>query len=223
MPTLNQIASGLAIQAGKPFDIPFQEYMKFIVKNWTLTLTKRSLEDKPLDRRFFQTSFVMQVATTSAINCPITYGCRIRTVAQVPTPLMVNNILFDFVGNADFTISYGQMQEWQLQYKKYNRYTKHDIDYIYKDGYIFLDGNKLDNDIKYIGIQGIFSDYSQVNSFKCLTTCPSDDDEFPIRPDLLENVLQSIYANELKAYFPSTDGTVQSDANTKEVQNNGNR
>lgn len=223
MPTLNQIVSGLAIEAGKPFDVPFKNYLKMIVRNWTVTLTKRTLERKPLDRRYLFSSIVMPISRVDAISCPISYGCRYRTVSQVPSLIRVNNIIFDFVGNPDFTQAYGQIQDWQRLYKKYNKYTSHEVDYIYKDGYIFLDGDKIEANQAYIGVQAVFSNYNDLKPFNCNTDCNYDDLPYPILSDLLEDVLQAIYTNELRAYIPSSSGEVHMDADNKESGNAGNK
>lgn len=216
MLSLNQIVEGLAIQAGKPFDIPFQDYMKMVVRNWTITLTKRTLENKPLDRRFLITSLVVPISRVSEIECPISYGCRYRSTLTVPTPIRTNGVLFDFVGTPDFVQAYGQIQDWQRQFVKYNRITSHEINYIYRDKYLFIDGDKIEANQAYIGVQMIPANYEELNPFQCTINCDSDNEEFPIAPDLLENVLQSIYANELKAYMPSSDAKVEVDSNNKE-------
>jgi hypothetical protein len=216
MPSLNQIVEGLAEQAGKPFDIPFQTYMKMVVRNWTVTLTKRTLENKPLDRRFFITSLVVPISRVSEIECPITYGCRFRSTLQVPSPIRTNGVLFDFVGTPDFIQAYGQVQDWQRQFIAFNRITSHEINYIYRDKYLFIDGDKIEANYSYIGVQMIPANFEDLTPFQCTIDCNADDEEFPIAPDLLENVLQSIYATELKAYMASSDAQVQLDSDNKE-------
>ena len=118
MATLNEIVSILSERVGRPFDIPFQEELKVLVKLKSIRYTKDLLAKKPLDRRYFLQSFVAELVQVAEIDCPITYGCILRTKLKIPKPIRANNTIFDFVGTPDFVDFYGIGGGWKENFFK---------------------------------------------------------------------------------------------------------
>lgn len=202
MATLNEIASLLAERAGKPFDTPFQEELKFIIKYWAVALTRNSLDKSPMDRRFFHSKLTVPLVKTSEVEC-LNYGCILRSEAKIPKPLRANNLLFDFVGSADFTsASFSYRLPYQLDImEKGSRFTGWLPTYTYVDNYIFIN-NPPSSSFKLLGILYIPEDLNQIKNFKqcsntTINSCNSDDDEFPLSSDLLQTLITSILKTEL--------------------------
>jgi len=193
--TLNEIIGILSERAGRQFDVPFQEQVKLWVSAVRLKFLKDSLEKRPGDRRLYLKSIVAAVEKMSKIDCPIDYGCALRTKLEIPQPIRANNTVFEFVGTPDFEIPFGEGGDWKEQYFQHNKYTANDIRYKYRDNYIFIvDKEYL---IEYIGIQGVFEDTSKLSAFKCADSnglCSFDDSEYPMPGDLQYPMLKEVLA-----------------------------
>ncbi len=207
--TPNEAVSFLAERSGRTFDIPFQQELKVLFRITAVRYVKNSLEKKPLDRRFFLQSFVAPLKKVSAIECPIEWGCALRTVDKIPRPVRSNNVLFDFVGSADFVVSYGHGGDWKENYFKTNRYTGTKTRYMFRDQYLYISSE--DNGVEYIGIQGVFEDPTLVNTFKCNEYgCVGDDEDYPIPADLFEPILRDIMQTKF-GNVPKNDGEIKVD------------
>jgi hypothetical protein len=197
MPSLNQSVSLLAERVGRPLDVPFQEELKVLIKSVGARFTKDALTKRPQDRKYFLQSFNAELIQVSLIDCPINYGCTLRTKLKVPKPLRSNAVLFDYVGSADFTSPFSPGGGWKETFFKHNKYTATKTRYLYKDQYIFI--HDEDNVIEYIGVEGIFEDFKALLPFKCNVKCDLDDDEeYPISADILDMVYISLLQNQLR-------------------------
>ncbi len=191
MPSLNEIVGILSERAGRTFDIPFQEELKSLVLITGTKFMKDSLTKRPQDRKYYLQSVVLPIIRLHKIECPIKYGCTLRTEDKVPAPLRVNGILFDFVGSADLTIPYAQGGDWKETYFESNRYTADNKRYTYRDNYIFI--SDKEQSLDYIGIIYIPSDLSSLKGLKCDgSNCIDDDTQSLIAGDLIEPIISSI-------------------------------
>ena len=208
--TIREVVSTLSERVGRPFDIPFQQELKGIVKATALRFIKNTIEKKPLDRRYFIQSFNASIIPVSITECPVKFGCAMRTELQVPKPLRVNNTLFDFVGSADFIDEFGMGGDWKEKYFQANQYTANRIRYLYKNNYIY--SYNTGSVIEVIGIQGLFEDYSKLAPFQCDNTiCDIDDVEYPVPGDLWQPIIISILQNELRNAVADPDKEITVD------------
>lgn len=215
MATLNEIVSILSERVSRTFDVPFQEELKVLVKLKAIRYTKDLLTKKPLDRRYFLQSFVAKIIQIPEIECPIKYGCTLRTELKIPRPIRANNTIFDFVGTPDFVEIYGIGGEWKENFFKHNKYTSKKVRYLYKNDFIYIKDN--DNTIEYIGIQGIFEDFEKLAQFKCneIDVCNTDNQEFPIDSSIVSIIITDLLANELRLMPINDNSEVQINGTTK--------
>lgn len=207
MASLNEIAEILAERVGRQRDIPFQELLKPIITAWASRLTKNSLEKHPHDRRHFIVPVLMELEESSDTKCEDRKCNILKTKKKVPTPLRANNILFDFVGNTDRSESYDYINEYELQWLDGNKYTKNRKKYFYKGGHIYVRASSI---LEKIAIDFIPADISEVTRL-CGESCYNDDMDFPIHPDLLQPLIQSILTTELRADITEEDTEVHAD------------
>ncbi len=197
----NQIISILAERQGRPYDIVLWNEISDMIDYWGATIVKQTLnKDIKLDRYFLQ-SFVMPLTKVSKIECPIQYGCTLRTTDKVPNPIHSTNTIFNYVGSADFEIAYSQTYQHQLKFYKHRPYTSHNPAYIYIDGYIYIINNDI---IRYIGVQEITTDFKALKNFKCneSSNCYSDDDILYYPDGIVQQIIELISAKEFNRLIP---------------------
>lgn len=211
MASLNQIVGILAERSGRTFDIPFQEELKVLVAITGAKFMKDSLTKKPLDRRYYLQSLVLPVERISKIQCPISYGCQLRTVDTIPTPLRTSGIIFDFVGSADMEIPFAHGGDWKETYFRHNKYTAKNSRYVYRDNHLFIKDDE--QAIEYIGIQYIPEDPLALRGLRCdnSSTCIDDDYTLLIPGDLLEPIVTSILTTKLGVMPPKDKTDVKVD------------
>lgn len=184
--TLNQIVDIIAQEAGRPFDVPFKEECKQIVSAIRQKFMKDSLEKRPQDRQLYTKGIVAELVSVHKIQCPIEYGCTLRTKLEIPQPIRSNNIIFEFVGSADFEVPFSLGGDWRETYFKHNRYTAKKTRYVFRNNYIYVSDNEGAIDL--IGIIGVFEDTSKLSAFQCSSStgnCGFDDSEYPMPGDLI--------------------------------------
>lgn len=194
-----EIISILSERVGRQFDIPFQEELIVIVDYWAGTILKQSLEKRPQDRRRFIQSFVLPLEVVPEIECPIEYGCVLRTTQKVPKPIRGNNTLFDYIGSADFKDAWNTPSSSALlMYLESEKYVGSRPKPDYRDDYIYVYGRES-KEIEYIGIQGVFSDFKELRSLKCgEDSCFDIDSSYPLTSDMIQQVVQAILRTELR-------------------------
>jgi hypothetical protein len=213
--SLNKVVSILSERAGRTFDIPFQEELKDIYVYWISTIRKQSLERNPRDRRFMLQSFTMELEQVPQVECPVQYGCAVRTKEEVPNPLRANGILFDYVGNALFTDPFASTQEEFEQYLSHSPYTGKKIRYSYRDNKLYIYN---DRKIKYIGVKGVFEDPRDLDGFKCNNDiCFSDDTPFPATNDMVQQAISAILKTELRIVSPEDKTEVPTNDNETNI------
>lgn len=202
--TLNEITQIITERAGRPFDQPFRLQVKDLVKLWRMRLMKESMERHPNDKKFFLQKFVAPLTEVDIVECPFSIDCNILRTGKLPKPIRTNS-LFDFVGTVDFSKTFTYSQPEVATYHNHAKWTGHLTRYSYVDNYIYIH-NPPTNELEYIGIRGIFEDPAELQSFYCDSnadkTCYTDDVEFPIPGDLIQPLIQSILATELKIVQP---------------------
>jgi hypothetical protein len=122
MASLNEIVSILSERAGKPFDVPFQEELKAMVTYWRARVIKNSLKNNPNNRKFMQQTIVAELEVVPLVECPVEFGCVLRTKCKIPMPIRTTGILFDYVGDATLDVAYTYTSEEFETYFSHNKY-----------------------------------------------------------------------------------------------------
>jgi hypothetical protein len=210
MATLNEIATLLAERAGRQFNQGFKEEMKFRINQARTRLIKNSLEKHPEDRKYFYQTIIIKLESTKGKNCEIKDDCLMRTIDLVPKTIRVNSILFDYVGTSDMITPFGYALPEQVKFFKFSKYTGKNKKYslLNERIYIFNDQN-----IREIGIRGIFADPNEVNKYRCSpdVPCIPDDEEYPMPPDLVDTLI--IYIMDTFFKMPGTPNTEEVNIN----------
>jgi hypothetical protein len=215
--SLNKVASILSERAGRTFDIPFQEEMKDIFIYWIATIRKQSLERNAKDRRHFQQSFVAELEQVPLVECPVEYGCVLRTKEVLPSPLRSSNVLFDYVGSALFSEPYGYTDEAYEMYMSTSEYTGSKKRYAYRDNKLYIYNDKK---LKYIGVRGVFEDPRELDKFRCNKEgdpCYSDDLPFPATDDMIQQAISAILKTELRLQIPEDRTEVPTNDNETNI------
>ena len=199
--SLNEIVSMLSERVGQPFNKSLQEELKVVINYKTSSFFKRLLEQNPGQRRFFLKDFSAQLTKVDKADCPVNIGCDVlRTVYEVPTPLRNNLNIFDFVGTVNKMTGFTYSSPDQLPFLKHSKYTADLPKYFYIDKYIYIYNNL---DLEWINIRGIFPDQRQLTNFLCNgAACYTDDDQFDMPEDMLNDVIRDILSIELRNMFP---------------------
>jgi len=199
--TVNQVISILSERAGKPFDIPFQEELKVIADYWISSILKQVLEKRPQDRYRFQVSFVLELERVPEIECPIEYGCVLRTKQQLPKPSRGGgDTLFDYIGSADFRDPWNRaiptaFMDIMASEPIVGKRPKPS----YRNDYIYVYGHDA-KEVKYIGVKGVFTDFSKLRELQCKEggSCFEEDIPYPVTEDIIQQAIQAILSTELR-------------------------
>jgi hypothetical protein len=207
MASLNQIVGVLSERANRTFDVPFQEELKTIIGYWRARIVTNSLKNNPHKRKRMQQSFVAELELVPKVECPVEYGCVLRTICDIPDTIVAGNTLFDYVGLATWDKAFSYTKGEFETFLSASPYTGGNLRYEYKDNKIYIYTSKK---LKYIGVRSIFTDPRKVNDCHCgEDTCYDDDEQYPLSEELVQEVVKSILATELRAYMPQEDVDVQ--------------
>lgn len=213
--SLNKVASILSERAGRSFDVPFQEEMKDIFIYWIGTIRKQTLDRKPRDRKFMLQSLTLELEQVPLVECPVEYGCVLRTKKSIPSPARANGILFDYIGSALFNEPYSYTDEGSEIYLAASEYTGHKKRYAYRDDKLYIYNDKK---IKYIGVKAIFEDPRQLDECKCNgEVCYSDDLPFPATADMIQAAISAILKTELRLQIPEDRTEVTTNDNETNI------
>jgi hypothetical protein len=194
--TAHKIVSILAERSGRTFDIPFQEQLIDMVSYWRSTILKRSLEKGQLRRKHFLQDFVVELEKVPEISCPISYGCVLRSKVRIPKPIYTTNMLFDFVGSADFYMPFKSVEKQDIPILANSEFKTRGLYYTYVDGYLEIYG---DSEIKYIGIKSVFENPEDVAEVQCDgDACYDWDKPYPLSEDLIQQIIENILKLELR-------------------------
>ncbi len=216
--TYNEISELLAERAGRQLDTPFNEEMKVLVDVWYSRLRRDTLEQNKRDRKFFKQYTEVGVEPINISTWPGFPDIRVvRTKCVIPTPLRANGILFDYVGSVDKLTSFGKIYSelHELRAALDGKYTGSQPKALWLNEYLWI-FNALD--LPAIGIDGIYDDIREANSFRCgcgCAECADDDVEYPGPRDLQQKIIQAILGTELKERGIPDTKTIEVDANSQ--------
>ncbi len=209
MATLNQIAERIAYALNDSFNVELLENIKFSVLSWRAMLIRQDIERNGLSDEFLQKAYIDLVKVDAADSCDFTIdNCIIlKSVNKIPKLVrMKSDVLFKFVGIFDENSNLKPttyVEQEELRYRKFNRYTSKTIAYNYTNDYLYFFNNTK---LKKATIQAIFADPRQVNLL-CSENCFDSDSELPIGMDMLNTIVAGIISKEFPLQNP-TDAEV---------------
>jgi hypothetical protein len=202
-PSLNQLISTLSDRVGQPFNVPLQEELKVILNYKRENYLQQFLERHPEQRAFFQQKVEVPLIPVPQPECDTPKHCvALRSKCEVPPPVRVSQITFDFVGTADFRDGYGQLAPEFLQFHLNARFTYSRPKWFYQDDHIWIYNNRV---LDRIGLRGVFRNPEDVNQCLCdaaLETCYDDDQPWPVAGDLINAIMRDVLNVELRNMFP---------------------
>lgn len=126
-----------------------------------------------------------------------------RTVNKVPQPIELDEKdLFTYIGGLDTHSSFPYKSKAEVQFNCYNKYASKEPLAYYSDGYIFIT-NCANPLLKYINIEGVFSDPRAVHKFKYPNGNPCynpDVDSYPISGRMID-MLDSLLKKEMDLFL----------------------
>lgn len=215
MASLNAIAEHIAYELKDPLNVVLKENIKFSIKYWRALLIRRDIARNGLSDEFLQRFYFDLVPVDKADACNFNLDCQIlRSKFEIPTPIRLNNdILFKFVGSVDGKPwTYTEYEE--VPYVAYNKFTSKEIRYTFVNRYFYIFGN---NKLRKGAVQAPFSDPTLINTSCTQDSCYSDDLEFPIAADMLQQITQGILSTEFKI-MNLKDNEVELDTDVNKLQ-----
>jgi hypothetical protein len=191
---LREITSIIAERADRAFDVPFQRELEKMVHYWRAEMIRRALNKNPHDRKHYLQSISIEIDPTD--ECEDLDPEMSKSKLTIPTPIRANGILFDYVGAEDRSNSFGYLTSSMLHINEYNKYTKKNSRYMYRNNYIYVTNAA---DMGSITVEAIFQDPTDLARFKCGgEVCYDRNSEYPMPYDITQMVVNSILTNELR-------------------------
>ena len=217
--SLNQLVSMLSDRVGQPFNRALQEELKVVINYKLADFFRKSINNDPSQRKYFQRGFIVDFKPTSTEDCPavlLSCGCPIlRSTKQVPKPTRTRERLFDFVGSKDGSTAIGYAMPEQIRLLKHSPYTGNRPKYFYSDNYLYLLNSSAINQAY---VRGLFTDPRDLKDFTCdddNTPCYTDDEPFDAPDDLINAIITDILRVELRALGKEAEEvTVDGDENS---------
>lgn len=185
--TPNEITTIISSSFDKQFDEPFKLMVMKRVDYWRARFIRNTLEKEQKDRKFFRQRIYLDMMRKVKVPCSTNCEYAI-TKLILPTPIRVNNQLFDFVGSVDGSTAFQEVQVGMLAYQ--GKWTKKVLKYVYSNKFIEVYGNP---NIPVIRVDGIFENPSEVLSYTCAATkCDFWNSEYPITQEILQLVVSAL-------------------------------
>lgn len=218
--SLNDLVQLLAARVGEPWNTDLQEQMKLVLNYKRAQFFKRLLDQHPEQRRYFYKDFNVALQQADKAECPVDTDCIVkRSKLKVPLPIRSSGgDIFDYVGSSDKTQPYGYATPAQVaQYRKYNKYTSRVSKYYYSNGYLYI---YVDKDVENINVTGVYPDPRQLTAFVCNDgNCYSDDSQYEIPYDLINDMIRDTLQVELRNVFPQNLKTELEDTQLNDENN----
>lgn len=199
MNSLNEITTEIASHFEREQDEPFKAVLAKKVDAWRSKLIVNSLEKHPEQRKFFRQTLYIPMSEESPLPDCITGPdmCKIaESVAAIPGPMRLADILFDYVGTVDGTNPFREITPGTLYYLKAGRYSKNRIYYEWSSLATGINKIKIfeRSKIPTIRIDGVFDNPLAVMEFNCNNAgeCDGWDLPYPVTGDIKQMIVQYI-------------------------------
>ena len=226
-PSLNEIVSSLAARVNKPHDVGLMAELKHIVNYKRQAAMYIWIGKLPI-RDYLMQTIRADLVRVSASECEwFPTNCYIvRTECKIPAPYRDPNVamsheMFEYVGHISGYQPYAYLSRESLFTLAYKPYTSKNKKWFYSDEYIYIINDKSplpDPETDPVGsvmIRGVFSD--PLADYECDVcdqdgnTCSPDDAPYPVPPELLNEIVQSILSVELSSGDIPKDHWVKKD------------
>jgi hypothetical protein len=208
MASLNEIAYSIATKLGKPTDIVLVNNIKFSIINYRALFIRQDFtKNGKVHQLYVQDLGCVPVEKTdSAECCDVESGCSVyRTVDILPDPVRLKGLEdYTFVGAINKITRYTALLPEEVQFLGYNKYTKHDPRYIYRNQRVYV----FNVQPEYINIRGVFADPRDASRFNHCddADCYTDDDNFPIPEDMIPGIISGFINGELQILRDTNEG-----------------
>jgi len=230
MSTLNQIAYNILMSVRPHLiddeDLDIRKVKHDVHLKRALFIRNELNKNRTIDINLVQTLGCVEVEWANPIECciDIPIDCKLlRTKERIPNAIELHNsklitrVGSIFLMNKKFNfVSYDR-----FIFSGNTEYNKNEIYATLHDGYIYLKSNSLSlNGIKYIDIQGVFEDPSEVANFKDCDgkVCYSDDDTYPVNMWMEDYIKSALIEEYFKVTLRATKDTAN-DADSKQTDN----
>lgn len=196
--SLNKITTEIATSLRKELDEPFKRILAEKVDNWRSRLIRNSLQEKPLESKFFRQTIWVPLQMVNPIpdcvegsdGAPV---CdMLRSTVKLPTPLRYSTALFDYVGSVDGKNAFSEGAPGTEQYLLAGKYSRHSVYYSFPNGFLEIDERQ--RSIPMVRVDAVFDKPSEAMEFNCANSgqCDYWDEPYPVTGDILQMIIQSI-------------------------------
>lgn len=195
--TLNQAAYYIAGTLNRPEDDVFVAEIKFAIKYYRSKLLRDDFHRNGIDKSSVQSFVVPLINVDKSLTHLIEFDCDIkRTTDKVPISIKTKtNSPFLFVGGVGFSRSISYIETNQISNLHHDRFASENIKYFYENGYVYVINAKR---IKYLQFQSYWENPEEViDLIASDNNCYNDDQEFPLRQDLLMFIVNGILENRM--------------------------
>jgi len=150
-------------------------------------------------------------------ECPeLPVDCTIlRTDSIIPNTVEVdnNNLIISVTGLDGTPLT--KLNYFRSRYKKYSKFTKSNKGWFLRNGYIYVINS---NELKYITINGIFEDPSELETFYCSNEpCWTRDDEYPISMKMASMVTDIVVKTKALPFLQFPQDSKSDSANLEQM------
>lgn len=213
MATLNESAEHIAFELKDPLNVELKENIKFSLKYWRATLIRRDVARNGMSTEFLQRYYFDLIKVDKADACNFNLDCQIlRSKYEIPVPIRLNNdSAYKFIGDVNGK-GWTETEYEEIPYVAYNKYTSKDIRVAIVNRYFYVFGNtKLRKGMT----QAAWANPSLINN-DCEGNCYTDDSEFPLPLDMLQQITQGILSTEYKIMnFKDNEVEINAEPNTR--------
>jgi hypothetical protein len=219
--TLSKLTTELAAHLGKELDEPFKRILADKIDSWRSRLLRNSLQEKPLESKFFRQRIYVPLQEVSPIpecltSTPVPICKVLESTQDIPTPLRFGTQLFDFVGSVDGATSFREEAPGTGDYLRAGKYSRKLVTYSFINQKLRVNGaGKLPMAM----LDGVFDKPSEAMRFNCEVAgmgCDYWDQPYPITGDIAQLVVQCILSVDFGR--PVTPATKEVDVNPQKQQ-----
>lgn len=193
--TLSKLTTEIASHLGKELDEPFKRILAQKVDSWRSRLLRNSLQEKPLESKFFRQTIYVKLEPSSQLpECLKGPLCKVlKSELPIPRPLRFSNYMFDYVGSIDGQNTFREKSPGTGQYLLAGKYSKKLVLWELKNDYLEVETTHV-NSMPMLRIDGVFDKPSEVGDYNCATgvNCDFWDQPYPITGEIAQLVVQSI-------------------------------